>query len=290
MQHRLMLVTALVTGIGTGLCVHAKSADHSHHQPMYGETPKVSWTEAPLLALNKGRSRSVKNIRLHNLNAEQITVYPPGAEESWKVDVQNATVNVKSRGGTQGGYHWVGVESENNNLVQSVASVIYFSNPGPAPRGMLNLQKTSLDISPLELPREHRHFRAGENWNFRVNLHGKPLVDVPVIFETGNQTRKVLKTDKNGLIQVTFPFDFPDAEETSGKHAQGHAHGRRRQSDFVLSVEQVEDQRKYMSHFNYHYTTGAFYNKNLVLGIGFAVFGMITAAPLLRKSKKGVKA
>ncbi|WP_179116458.1 hypothetical protein [Solemya velum gill symbiont] len=53
--------------------------------------------------------------------------------------------------------------------------------------------------------------------------------------------------------------------------------------------EDHADDRKHITHFNYHYTTGAFYKKDLALGIGFALFGMIVAAPLLRKPKKGGK-
>ena len=124
----------------------------------------------------------------------------------------------------------------------------------------------------------------------KIRAHHSMLDVAQVIFETEHKTRKVLKTNQDGLVSVSFPYDFPEQGEAATKHGQGHGHGRRQKADFVLSVEHATDERKFISHFNYHYTTGPFYNKNLALGIGFALFGMITAAPLLRNSKKGAKA
>ncbi|NNJ92352.1 MAG: hypothetical protein HKP55_11815 [Gammaproteobacteria bacterium] len=141
----------------------------------------------------------------------------------------------------------------------------------------------------MKLPREHQHFRAGENWDFLVRLNGKPVKNAPVIFETENKTREVLKTDQDGLVSIPFPYDFPEESDSAIGDGQDHGHARRKKAGFVLTVEQKSDGKQFISHFNFYYTTGAFYNKNLALGIGFALFGMMTAAPFLRKSKKGGK-
>ena len=289
MRRQFELFTALLIGLLSATYVQSKADDHSHHHQMQDHHTQKSWTDAPVMTLDKKRTRGFKRIFLQGVNTEQVTVYPADAEEIWTVEVQDQAIKVKNRGGRQGGYHWLGTVSEQGNSVQSVASVIYFPNPGPAPRPVLSLQKSSLDISPVKLPREHQHYRAGESWDFLVRLNGKPLTNVPVVLETENNTREVLKTNQDGLVSILFPYDF--REETESVNQNGHAgHARRKKAGFVLTVEHKADDKQFISHFNYHYTTGAFYNKNLALGIGFALFGMITAAPLLRKSRKGGKA
>lgn len=282
------VMAALLAGVLVSFGAQSKTDDHSHHPGMADRQLAVNWTDAPLLIPDKKRTRGFKRINIKGLQVDEATVHHGDGEDSWTVAVQDNAVQIKNRGGKQGGYHWIGALSENGSLVRSVATAIYFPNPGPAPRGMLSLQKTALDISPVHLPREHQHFRAGEDWDFRVSLHGKPLENVPIVFETGNGTRKVFETGRDGLVSIPFPFDFPEETHAANPNAQHHSHGpeRRKKANFVLTVEQDADGRKYLSHFNYHYTTGAFYRKDLALGVGFALFGMIAAAPLLRKPRK----
>jgi len=289
-RQRFKFIAALLLGLFMTAGAQAKTNDHSHHQHMNHNSPVINWTEAPLLTEDKKRARGFKGFTLHGVQAEEVTVYPGNTEESWSVAVKDNAVKVKNRGGMKGGYHWIGTVSEQENLIRSVSSAFYFPNPGPAPRDMLSLQKSALDISPMKLPREHQHFRAGENWDFLVRLNGNPVANIPVIFETENKTRKILKTNQGGVVSIPFPYDFPEESESAEGHDQGHGHARRKKAGFVLTVEQETDNKQFISHFNFHYTTGAFYNKNLALGIGFALFGMITAAPLLRKAKKGGKA
>jgi len=292
MRQNCRIITALLTGLLLSFGAQSKTGDHNHHLGMIDHLSKINWTDAPLLILDKKRTRGYKRIVFKGLRVDEATVHHGAAKESWTVAVKENVAKIKNRGGKQGGYYWIGALSENDDVVQSVATAIYFPNPGPAPRGMLSLQKTALDISPVHLPREHQHFRAGEEWDFRIRLNGKPLANAPVVFETANRTSEVLKTNQEGLVSIPFPFDFPDEAESADHATQDHDHGhaRRKKADFVLTVEQDAYGRKYVSHFNYHYTTGAFYKKDLALGIGFALFGMIAAAPLLRRPKKGGKA
>ncbi len=282
------LVTALLSGLLITSGVQSKTGNHNQHQAMQDQYSVKAWTDTPILIPDNKRTRGFKQIILKGIQADQVTVYPSDIQENWSDAVPDNVIKVKNRGGKKGGYHWVGTVSSQNNTVRSVSSVIYFPNPGPAPRPMLTLQKSSLDISPVKLPREHQHFRAGENWDFLVRFNGKPLENIPVVFETEHKTRNTIFTNQNGLVSIPFPDDFPQEVATEDEHS--HGHDRRKKAGFVLTVEQQTDDRKFISHFNYHYTTDAFYNKNLALGIGFALFGMITAAPLLRKSKKVSKA
>jgi len=287
-KSRITLIVVLFIGLIITNGVQSKTDDHGHLRSANDQQPVLAWTDTPILIPDKKRTRGFKRLTLKGMNADQATVYPADVRESWSDAVPDNVIEVKNRGGKKGGYHWIGAVSQQNNTVQSVSSVIYFPNPGPAPRPMLSLQKSILDISPVKLPREHQHYRAGENWDFLVRFNGEPLIDSPVVFETENKSLQTLKTNQDGIVSIPFPDDFP--QEAAAEDLHSHGHASRKKAGFVLTVEQQTEGQQFISHFNYHYTTDAFYKKNLALGIGFALFGMITAAPLLRKSKKGSKA
>jgi len=289
LKSRTVLIMALLSGLLITNGVQSKTDDQGHHRSTHNQQLVKAWTDTPILIPDKKRTRGFKRLTLKGMHADQATVYPADVQESWSDAVPDNVIEVKNRGGKKGGYHWIGAVSEQENQIRSVATVIYFPNPGPAPRPMLSLQKSALEISPVKLPREHQHFRAGESWDFNVRLNGKPLQNSQIIFETENKTRQLLKTNEDGLVSIAFPYDFPDKTEKVNQDGHG-GHERRKKAGFVVTVEHGAEGKQFISHFNYHYTTGAFYNKNLALGVGFALFGMITAAPLLRKSRKGGKA
>ncbi len=238
--------------------------------------------ESPVLLPVAGHSRREKVLRLSGIDASRVKVWGPDGGSGWLLPVIQGKTTVKTRGPRRGGYHWVGVREVRGRYVDSANTVLYFSNPGPAPRGMLTARKSELDILPVELPREHRHYRAGERWDFLVRLHGEPLPGASVRFVSRNGTRERLRTDARGLVSVVFPSDFADLPEPS----PGHGHRGRRKAGFVLSVSHDDGESVLNTSFNYHYIPGAYYNKDLRLGIGFAVLGMVAATPLIRRRDK----
>jgi len=256
--------------------------DTAKHQAHHKK--EISWTQASLLKLKRGRSRSEKKLRLTNLNADSVTVYPARDLDelsNWSEATEKGQVSVKSQAPKQGGYHWVSASEKTDDVLRSANTIIYFSNPGDAPRHMLNAEKTVLEIFPLKLPREHRHYRSKEQWPFVVRFKGQPAANAPVVMQTANGSRSTYTTDALGKINLLFPDDFKPVEDS---HGEGHS--RRRKTDFVLTVRRNEDKQRYVTNFNYHYTPEAFDQKSLSLGIGFAAFGMLLASPLLRKREK----
>ena len=256
---------------------------HEHHKAQ-----SRAWSSKPLLVKPGGRrTRGTKTLAMTNLDAGQLHVYPSVEDDkenaSWDVRLDEGKAKIKSRGGKLGGYHWVTAREEHNSTINIASTLVYFSNPGPAPRVMLKQDKAELEIRPQRLPREHQHYRAKETWPFRLLYRGTPMPDSEVLFESKNGSRKVYKTNQAGLFEVNFPADFPVLDDKSSKHT-GH-HGRRK-SDFVLSTELHQDGQHLISAFNYHYTPDAYADKDLTLGIGMAMLGMFAATPLLRTRKK----
>ncbi len=256
----------------------AAPAPHQHAEAL----PAIVSAEhgPPTLRPERGGSRAEKTLRLHGIDARQAWVLGADGERPWAVPVADGRLSLKARGPRQGGYHWIDVQAPRGERVVGASTLVYFSNPGPAPRGMLTARRDGLAITPVELPREHRHYRAGERWAFSVRVDGEPLANATVEFVSDNGTRQTLHADGQGLVSVEFPHDFGDQATQA---AQGHGHARRRMAGFTLSASHDDGRQWHDASFNYHYTPGAFYGKDLTLGLGFAVLGMVAATPLLRR-------
>ncbi|MDO9189737.1 MAG: hypothetical protein Q7U24_07700 [Sulfurimicrobium sp.] len=100
--------------------------------------------------------------------------------------------------------------------------------------------------------------------------------------ETEFGTRTAFTSDGKGMVTVLFPRDFKPAEKTPGQG--GHSHGPRR-AKFVLAAEHDDGGKHYLTSFNHTYSADPDRNRDLLAGLGFGVFGMLLAAPLLRRKK-----
>ncbi|MBF0188255.1 MAG: hypothetical protein HQL50_10070 [Magnetococcales bacterium] len=270
---------------------HDHASDHGHaaKHGRTGMNTAPSWTDAPLLML-QGRGRSSKKIRLVNSATDQVTVTgsqrDPDSNQPvrWTVPHLSGTaVTVTPKNGA-GSYHWITASHENNGLVETASTAIYFSMPGPAPRAMLNHPKHTLEIVPSPLPREHGHYRSTEQWMFLVRFKGQPLANQPLTFQSQHGPRFTVTSDAHGMTTVAIPDTFADTAASAGKPTVGHGH-RRPQAHFVLTTEHQADGTLYRTAFNHHYRPGPFFNKSVATGMGFMVLGMLAASPLLRKPK-----
>lgn len=273
--------------MGAVLClVLAGSALAGAPTHRHGEAGDA-WTEQPRLVKARGFSRSVALLRPVGLRADGATVLPsvePGEPSArHQVPLRDDKFAVRTLGSRQGGYYRVAAMASKGARLRIASTILYFSNPGPAPRAMLAESAMPLEIVPLALPREHRHYRADETWDFELRAQGRPLADHPVSFETAQGTRLSLRSDADGRIRIDFPDDFPAAEPGDGH--QGHRRGPR--SDFVLSASWRDaDGRELSTAFNYDYRPGAYVGKDIWLGGGFALLGMLAATPLLRRRER----
>jgi len=233
--------------------------------------------------------RGAKTIGPVQIEAENLQVFAShkdGATDAqWEISLEDGKATVHSRSGQQGSYHWVMAEEIKGNDKVVASSVVAFSNPGPNPQSMLMAQKSELEIIPLKLPREHSDYRATESWPFMVRKDGQPLAGAQVFMETSQGTSQTYQTDNKGEFMVVFPDDFIEDEHA----AHGH-HGGRKKANFVLGVKAQDADRSLITAFNYRYRPAPLADKNLPLGIGAFLLGMVAATPLLRRKKKTRKA
>lgn len=255
------------------------AAQHTSHQ--------TAWTEAPLLTTARGFSRSVKLLRPRGLSIDSATVMPSVEPDEpvpqLDVPLQDGKLAVRTATAKQGGYYRVGAIERHEQGIRYASTVVYFSNPGPAPRALLAASIAPVEIVPQMLPREHRHYREGEHWPFVLRLNGQPVANHPVDFETAQGTRLALRTDAEGVIEVPFPHDIPPPAPDKDEHA---THRSDPSSAFVLSANiDTADGKRLQAAFNLDYEAGAYAQANLWLGGGFAALGMLSAVPLLRRRK-----
>lgn len=253
-------------------------ARHGHSMPN-------SWTEQPLLSKAPNANRRVKLLRVSGIAATQLTVQPPTEAGEPNVierlPLKDGKAGVRVRGKLQGGWYRVSARSNDEN--SRISTLVYFGNPGPAPRQMLQASLPGLDLSPAILPTEHQQYRAGETWPFLVRMNGEPLAKQPVQMETSAGSTATFVSSKEGLVQVVFPEDFPPPEQRE-KPQSGHQH--RFNQQFVLStVIESNPGGVQQASFNYEYRPGAYDQKSLWLGGGFALLGMFAAVPLVRQRK-----
>ncbi len=297
-ETRLLLIalSALLGGSAlAALAAHGPAADHRvhdhlQHTPASGAAsrPRAStWTTLPMLVAGRTPpgDRSLARFVPINLQAAAVVVYAPHANAAGaRIEIPTGTEGAKFRAPKgRGNYYWVCAHEQRQGVVVTASTVRYFSNPGPAPTELLKRSKGELEVVPQPLPREHAYYRAGEQWPFLVRYRGQPLAGATVRLETEHGTHATFTTDERGLARVAFPLDFKNKGPSAERGHAGHGPPR---AAFVLAVEHRDGNRRYLTAFNYVYTPDAYAQKSLWAGLGFALFGMALALPLLRRRKK----
>lgn len=264
---------------------HAPEGHESHDALMQ------SWTEMPLLqkkAGGEGRGQAVvvtpQNLMVAGVSAYSNDIADEHGQRKLALGIAGAALDKPA----VGGFHWLAAREEKPDGVRVASTVHYFGERGAKnPTAMFMQRKQELEIIPQPYPREHSRYRANEQWRFLVRFNGQPLPDRAVVLETSNGSRSEFRSDATGVVAVRLPDDFADREAAvaGGERA---SFGRRG-ADFVLSVEQDDGVRHYLTSFNDRYGTDAFDQRSVALGVGFTLLGMLGAAPLLRHRKTGTK-
>ena len=295
---------ALADGKPAAVPQPGMAAGHQHHDhdqaqrpaanpgqpaaPGQAKWPGREWTQYPLLTpvMNgRGGDRAAAKLAVKNLQPAALEVFAaegPADRLRRRVPVEPEGTPIEAVSAKTGNYHWVTAREEAEGKVTVASTAYYFGNPGAAPTRLLLEQKNELEIVPQPLPREHGAWRESEKWKFLLRFNGQPLANKPVKMETEFGTKTAFTSDEKGMVTVLFPRDFKPAEPSRAQG--GHDHGPRR-AKFVLAAEHDEGGKHYLTAFNYTYSADAERDKNLFAGVGFGLFGMLLATPLLRRKK-----
>lgn len=272
------------------------AAEHQHHEhgaaqqmgtPGKGRWQARDWTQYPLIApvMRRGeRDRMSTGLTEKNIETGFFEVFAPDssvADARRKVPVEAEGTVIKALP-KLGNYYWVTAREEKDGQVTVASTPYYFGEPGPAPTRLLLEQKYELEIIPQPLPREHGAWRESEKWQFLLRFNGQPLANKALRMETEFGSKTSFTSDEQGRVTVLFPRDFRPA----GKKPEqgGHDHGPRR-AKFVLAAEHDDGGKHYLTAFNHTYSADPDRNRDLFAGVGFGLFGMLLAVPLLRRKK-----
>lgn len=270
-----------------------KTAEHDHGAMMQGMEPPSAWTLYPTLKISmSGRDRDSRVVSVvpQKLDADSVSAFSNNFR-----DEHGRRVLPLEMAGAQldkpatGGFHWLSAREERGGEVWVASTVYNYGERGAKdPTAMFMKQKNELEIIPQPHPREHARYRADEEWKFLVRFNGQPLAGQKVYLETSNGSMAEFVSDAAGVIRMRLPDDFKAEEEMPA--AGGHNHGMRRGADFVLAAEHAGEGKNYLTAFNSSYGPNAFDQRNLGLGLGFMLLGMLGATPLLRNRKTEQKA
>lgn len=245
------------------------------------------WTKYPLLTpmMNRSGDRAAAKLAVKNFQPAELEVFAaegPSERLLRHVPVTPEGTRIEAVTPRIGNYHWVSAREATEGKVTVASTVYAFGNPGAAPTALLLQRKYELELIPQPLPREHGAWRESEKWQFLLRFDGRPLANHSVKMETEFGTRTAFVSDEKGVVTVLFPRDFKPVDQKPGQG--GHDHGPRR-AKFVLAAEHDDGSSHYLTAFNYTYSADAERGRSLLAGAGFGLFGMLLAAPLLRRKQ-----
>jgi hypothetical protein len=253
------------------------------------------WTALPILKTRmSGESRQdrvvtvvPRNIVANSIFASSNNLHDKNGVRALPLEMAGARMDKPETGG----FHWLFAREDDGADVHIASTVYNFGERGADnPTAMFMVKKNELEIIPQPYPREHSRYRAGEQWKFLVRFNGQPLAAQKVVVETSNGTRTEAVSDATGVVTVQVPDDFKEVATQKPAEAgkpQEHNHnmGASKSADIVLATEIQAADKHYLTAFNSSYGPNPYDGRNLVLGLGFAIFGMLGATPLLRQRK-----
>ncbi len=156
---------------------------------------------------------------------------------------------------------------------------------GHSPSELTAAEKSSLEIVPDPLPREHWRYQGNRTASFVVRLHGKPVADLSVGLYSAHGTTLFTNSDSAGRVAFPLPDDF--AEVVPARSAN-------RPAPFVLRTALDADGMRYETTLSAEYSPDPAHWQSrsggivaagggFVLGLGI-LFG---AASRSRKAKGG---
>ena len=170
-------------------------------------------------------------------------------------------------------YHAVVVERDWGALKEALIRYQYMHGKpsGHSTRELTAAEKTSFEIVPDPVPREHQHYHSARNWNFLLRFHGAPAANVAVVLESSNGTSLSSISDAEGKVSLLIPDDF------SHREARGQD---QRSAEFTVSAELADDSVTYQTQLSAEYRVDPSRWRSLGLGvfvtaIGLAVGGLL---------------
>ncbi|MCP3867125.1 MAG: DUF4198 domain-containing protein [Gammaproteobacteria bacterium] len=205
----------------------------------------------------------------------------------WKPDLSIQPLTIKHdsitlpRTGVDN-YHAVVVEKDRGLLKESYIRYEYMHGKpsGHSTSELTASRKSTFEIIPDPVPREHQHYQSGETWNFVLRFKGTPAAGIPVTLETSQGSSVDAVSDSAGKISLTIPDDFPDVKE--GVRDQ-------RRAELVIHAEMIEDGVTFRTRLGSEYRVNPSHWQSFGLGTAVTGLGMLAGVFLGRIKRTETK-
>ena len=154
--------------------------------------------------------------------------------------------------------------------------------PPHSPKELTDLKKSTLEIVPDPIPREHWHDKAGHEAAFIVRYNHQLLANVSVSLSTSKASVISGKTDNEGRVVFTIPDDYK--VETAGRRNNPRA-------ELLTHVKHQDNDKHYATWLSADYEANPEQWKNTEMGVlvatgGFFFGAFLTGLGLKKTSNK----
>ena len=174
-------------------------------------------------------------------------------------------------------YHALVVERDWGDLKEALIHYVYMRGKpsGHSTSELTKAEKTTFEVVPNPVPREHQHYRSDQHWNFLLRFNGAPATNIPVVLETSNGTRLNVVSDSKGEFSLHIPDDFSQLE----------AGGRdRRAAEFTVTAEITDGGISYQTQLSAEYQVNPSRWQSQELGVFITGIGLLAGGLLGRKA------
>ena len=182
-----------------------------------------------------------------------------------------------------GGYYViVGEGADSNGTYSAIRYLTLHGRPANvSPTRLTALSKTTLEIVPDPLHREHDRYTASKSYRFLLRFQGKPLINTAVTLETHNTPAQTYMTDQTGAFSITLPNDFKNVQVGRSEN---------KPSEFLLTTQHRDGEHLYRNTLTMPYSLNPNdYWQSQTYGAGAIFIGFLGGMLVYRRIKKGAK-
>ncbi|MCB1849212.1 MAG: hypothetical protein KDI83_00185 [Gammaproteobacteria bacterium] len=221
----------------------------------------------PLAAAGQAHShrRGAMKLLLENAEGAQINLWKPDLTRL-PLTIEHGIVTLPATGVDN--YHALVIERDWGYLHETLIRYLYLHGKpsGHSTSELTAAEKSSFEIVPDPVPREHQHYRSDQQWRFQVRFKGAPVAHLPVELLSSYGSRLSAVSDERGLVELRLPDDFPQIE--TGRRD-------RRGAEFTLSAELSKGGITYQTRLYAEYRVNPSHWHSLELGILAGGIGML---------------
>ena len=176
-------------------------------------------------------------------------------------------------------YHALVAARMNRGVEETAIRYVYGRGKptGHSPKELTKLQKSTLEIVPDPIPREHWHYKAGHEASFIVRYRHQPLASAVISLFTSHASIVNATTDQQGRVTFILPDDYK--VEKAGRRANPPA-------ELLIHVKHEDKGKHYATWLSADYQANPQQWKSTEMGILVAAGGFILGTVLTGLGRK----